>query len=169
VLDAQMRALGAIPQVMAFSEVYQALQTGVVDGFENTPSNIYTQKAHEVQKYVMLTDHGYVGYVVIANAKFWDSLPTDLRVILEQSMAEATDFADNIAKKENDDAIEAIRQRGGTQIIGLTADEKRALKQVLWPVHHQMEGRVGHDLLRSIYAATGSLAGESPAPAAAVR
>jgi C4-dicarboxylate-binding protein DctP len=169
VLDAQMRALGAIPQVTAFSEVYQALQTGVVDGFENPPSNIYTQKVHEVQKYMTLSDHGYVGYVVIVNAKFWDSLLSDLRVILEQSMAEATDFADDIAKKENDDAIEAIRKKGRTQIIELTADEKLALKQVLLPVHHQLEGRVGHDLLESIYAATGRLAGESPAPLDVVR
>jgi len=169
VLDAQMRALGAIPQVMAFSEVYQALQTGVVDGFENTPSNIYTQKVHEVQKYMTLSDHGYIGYVVIANAKFWDSLPSDLRGILAQSIAEASDFADEIAKKENDDAIAAIRKKGRTEIIELTAEERRSLKQALLPVHHQLEGRVGRDLLQSIYAATGRLAAESAAPPAVVR
>ena len=70
VLEAQFRALGAIPQVLAFSEVYQALQTGVVDGSENTPSNMYTQKHHEVQKYATLSDHGYISYAVIANKKF---------------------------------------------------------------------------------------------------
>ena len=75
VLEAQFRALGAIPQVMAFSEVYQALQTGVVDGQENTWSNIYTQKMHEVQKYVTVTNHGYIGYIVVVNKKFWDGLP----------------------------------------------------------------------------------------------
>jgi len=79
VLEAQFRALGAIPQVMAFSEVYQALQTGVVDGQENTPSNMYTQKMHEVQKYTTLTNHGYIGYVVTVNKKFWDGLPADIR------------------------------------------------------------------------------------------
>ena len=79
VLEAQMRALGAIPQVMAFSEVYQALQTGVVDGTENPPSNFYTQKMHEVQKYLTLSDHGYIGYAVIVNKKFWDGLPADIR------------------------------------------------------------------------------------------
>src|SRR5262249_40111250 len=83
VLDAQMRALGAIPQVMAFSEVYQAMQTGVVDGSENTLSNIYTQKHHEVQKYLTLSDHGYIGYAVIVNKKFWDGLPPDIRTALE--------------------------------------------------------------------------------------
>src|SRR3954453_2942725 len=75
VLEAQFRALGSIPQVMAFSEVYQALQTGVVDGQENTWSNIYTQKMHEVQKYATVTNHGYIGYVVVTNKKFWDGLP----------------------------------------------------------------------------------------------
>src|SRR6201991_1237202 len=79
VLEAQMRALGAIPQVMAFSEVYQGLQTGVVDGTENTPSNMYTQKMHEVQKYLTVSDHGYIGYVVVVNKKFWDGLPGDVR------------------------------------------------------------------------------------------
>jgi len=155
VLDAQMRAVGAIPQVMAFSDVYQGLQTGVVDGNENTPSNIYTQKMHEVQKYMTITDHGYIGYVVVANTKFWDSLPPDLRAILEQTMKEATDYADDIAKKENDDAVEAIRKSGKTQIIELTADQKRALKKAMLPVHRQMEDRVGRDAVRSIYKATG--------------
>ena len=75
VLAAQMKALGALPQTMAFSEVYQALQTGVVDGTENPPSNLYTQKMHEVQKHVAMTNHGYLGYAVITNKKFWDGLP----------------------------------------------------------------------------------------------
>src|SRR5271154_6372107 len=74
VLDAQMRALGASPQVMAFSEVYQALQTGVVDGTENPPSTLYTQKMYEVQKYLTISDHGYLGYAVIVNKPFWDGL-----------------------------------------------------------------------------------------------
>src|SRR5207248_3714587 len=90
VLEAQMRALGAIPQVMAFSEVYQALATGVVDGTENPPSNEYTQKMHEVQKYTTRSGHGYVGYAVITNKKFWDGLPADIRASLEKAMAEAT-------------------------------------------------------------------------------
>ena len=68
---------------MAFSEVYQALQTGVVDGTENPPSNIYTQKMNEVQKHATLTDHGYIGYAVIVNKKFWDGLPADIRAELE--------------------------------------------------------------------------------------
>jgi C4-dicarboxylate-binding protein DctP len=102
VLEAQMRAVGALPQVMAFSEVYQALQTGVVDGTENPHSNLYTQKMHEVQKHMTLSEHGYLGYAVITNKKFWDGLPADVRGQLEQAMKEATDYANKIAKEEND-------------------------------------------------------------------
>src|SRR5690349_10930263 len=101
VLEAQFRLLGAIPQVMAFSEVYQALQTGVVDGQENTPSNMFTQKFHEVQKYTTLTNHGYIGYVVVVNKKFWDDLPADVRGQLEKAMAEATVYSNEISEKEN--------------------------------------------------------------------
>ena len=82
VLEEQMRAIKAIPQVMPFSEVYQALQTGVVDGTENPISNFYTQKMHEVQKYLTITDHGYLGYAVIVNKKFWEDLPADVRTQL---------------------------------------------------------------------------------------
>src|SRR5206468_10754368 len=133
VLEAQMRTLGAIPQVMAFSEVYQALQTGVVDGTENTASNIYTQKMHEVQKFLALSDHGYVGYAVIVNKKFWDGLPPDIRGILEVAMRDATSYGNHIAKQENDIALEAIRKSGETQIIVLTAQEKHVWKKALTP------------------------------------
>ena len=105
VLEAQFRALGAIPQVMAFSEVYQALQTGVVDGQENTPSNMFTQKFHEVQKYTTLTNHGYIGYVVVVNKKFWDGLPADVRGQLEKAMAEATVYSNEISEKENAEVV----------------------------------------------------------------
>src|SRR5438045_3526111 len=125
VLEAQMRALGAIPQVMAFSEVYQALQTGVVDGTENPPSNLYTQKMHEVQKYLTLSDHGYLGYAVIVNKKFWEGLPADIRKALDQAMKEATKFANDIAMEENNAALDAVKKSGKTQIITLTADEDR--------------------------------------------
>ena len=99
VLEEEVRALQAIPQVMAFSEVYQALQTGVVDGTENPISNFYTQKMHEVQKHLSITEHGYLGYAVIVNKKFWDGLPADIRTTLEGAMKDATKYADDIAKK----------------------------------------------------------------------
>ncbi|HTS54870.1 MAG TPA: TRAP transporter substrate-binding protein [Burkholderiales bacterium] len=155
VLEAQMRALGAIPQVMAFSEVYQALQTGVVDGTENTASNIYTQKMHEVQKFLTVSDHGYVGYAVIVNKKFWDGLPPDIRNVLEGAMRDATRYGNHIAKQENDEALEAIRKSGKTQIIALTPEEKHAWKKALLPVHAQMADKIGKDLIQAIYKATG--------------
>src|SRR5690348_7993368 len=120
VLEAQFRALGSIPQVMAFGEVYQALQTGVVDGQENTWSNIYTQKMHEVQKFATTTNHGYIGYVVVVNKKFWDGLPADIRTQLDKAMKEATEFGNSQSAKENDDALELIKKAGKTEIIALT-------------------------------------------------
>src|SRR5579872_4245295 len=121
VLEAQFRALGAIPQVMAFSDVYQALQTGVVDGQENTWSNIYTQKMHEVQKYATVTNHGYIGYVVVVNKKFWEGLPGDIREACAKAMKEATEFGNNQSAKENEDALADIKKVGKTEIITLTA------------------------------------------------
>jgi C4-dicarboxylate-binding protein DctP len=147
VLEAQMRALGAIPQVMAFSEVYQALATGVVDGTENPPSNEYTQKMHEVQKYTMLSEHGYVGYAVITNKKFWDGLPADVRAGLTKALAEATAFTNDIAQKENDDALEEIKKSGKSQIIALTPEQKAAWRKALEPVYTEMVSRVGKDIL----------------------
>jgi C4-dicarboxylate-binding protein DctP len=155
VLGDQMKALGSIPQVMAFSEVYQALQTGVVDGTENPPSNFYTQKMHEVQKYLALTNHGYLGYAVIANKKFWEGLPADIRATLEGAMKDATKLANDIAKKENEDAIEAVRKSGKTEIITLSADQKMALKRALVGVHKENESRVGKDTIAAVYKETG--------------
>jgi C4-dicarboxylate-binding protein DctP len=155
VLGDEMKALGAIPQVMAFSEVYQALQTGVVDGTENPPSNFYTQKMHEVQKYLALTNHGYLGYAVIVNKKFWDGLPADIRTTLEGAMKDATKFANDIAQKENDDALEAVRKTGKTEILTLTAEQKAAMKKVLVGVHKENESRVGKDTIAEVYKETG--------------
>jgi C4-dicarboxylate-binding protein DctP len=155
VLGDQMRAVGAIPQVMAFSEVYQAMQTGVVDGSENTPSNMFTQKHHEVQKYTTVTNHGYIGYAVIANKKFWDGLPPDIRTTLEGAMADATKYANEIAQKENDDALEGIRKSGKSEVIVLTDAQKAAWKKAMLPVHKENEARVGKDTLQEVYKQTG--------------
>ncbi len=147
VLEAQMRALGAIPQVMAFSEVYQALQTGVVDGTENTASNIYSQKMHEVQKYATLSDHGYIGYAVIVNKKFWDGMPADIRTQVSKAMDEATKYANSISQSENDEALADIRKVGKTEIITLTADQKAAWRKALQPVYEDMSSRVGKSVI----------------------
>jgi len=151
VLGDQMKALGAIPQVMAFSEVYQALQTGVVDGTENPPSNFYTQKMNEVQKYLTLTDHGVIEYAVIVNKKFWDGLPADIRATLEGAMKDATKYANDIAQKENDEALESVRKTGKTEIITLTPEQKAAMKKALVVVHKENESRVGKDTIDEVY------------------
>ncbi|MDY7579234.1 TRAP transporter substrate-binding protein [Herbaspirillum sp. RTI4] len=150
VLDEQFRALGANPQVLAFSDVYQALQTGVVDGSENTSSNIYTQKMNEVQSNLTVSDHGYIGYAVIVNKKFWDSLPADIRTQLEGAMKEATRYANVIAQKENDDALAAIKATGKTNVYYLTEQEKLEWRRALMPVRKAMEARVGKALIESI-------------------
>ncbi len=150
VLDAQMRALGANPQVMAFSEVYQALQTGVVDGAENPPSNLYTQKMHEVQKHLTATNHGYIGYAVIVNKKFWYKLPADLRAQLETAMKEATKYADTIAQQENDQALEAVKKSGKTLVYTPTEKEKAEWRAALLPVHKTMEERIGKELINAV-------------------
>ena len=155
VLESQMRSLGALPQVMAFSEVYQALQTGVVDGTENPHSNLYTQKMYEVQKYVTLSNHGYLGYAVITNKKFWDSLSSDVRSQLEQAMKEATDYANKIAQEENDQALEKVRASGKTQIYTPTAEERAGLKKAMLKTHGDMASRIGKETIDAIYKVTG--------------
>jgi C4-dicarboxylate-binding protein DctP len=152
VLEAEMRVLGAVPQVLAFAEIYQAMQTGVIDGYENTPSNIYSQKIYEVQKCATLTDHGYIGYAVIVNAKFWDGLPDDVRDELERAMREATDYVNAVAQKENNDALNAIKASGKMEIVALTPAEKNAFREALLPVHKEMESRIGKDLIAAFYA-----------------
>jgi C4-dicarboxylate-binding protein DctP len=150
VLDAQMRALGANPQTMAFSEVYQALQTGVVDGTENPPSNLYTQKMHEVQKDVTVSNHGYLGYAVIVNKKFWDGLPADIRSELEGAMKDSTKYANAIAQQENDKAMEEVRKSGKTTVYTLNDAEKAEWRKALLPVHKQMESRIGKNVIDAV-------------------
>jgi C4-dicarboxylate-binding protein DctP len=150
VLEAQFRLLGATPQVMAFSEVYQALQTGVVDGQENTPANMYTQKMDEVQKYTTLTNHGYIGYVVVVNKKFWEGLPADIRGQLEKAMAEATTYANTISAQENDDALAEMKKNGKTTFIVPTAAEMAAMQKIMEPLYNDMASRVGKQLIEDV-------------------
>jgi C4-dicarboxylate-binding protein DctP len=151
VLDAQMKTLGAIPQVMAFSEVYSALQQGVVDGTENPVSNFYTQKMNEVQKHMTMSNHGYLGYAVVTNKKFWDGLPADIRSALTAAMKEATAFERDIAQQENDDALEKVRAAKTTEVYMLPESERAAWVKALLPVHAEFESVIGKDLIQSAY------------------
>jgi C4-dicarboxylate-binding protein DctP len=157
VLEAQFRALGSIPQVMAFSEVYQALQTGVVDGQENTTSNMFTQKMHEVQKYLTITNHGYIGYVVVVNKKFWEGLPADIRGQLDKAMKEATAFGNGQSAKENDEALEEIKKAGKTEIITLTPEQDAAMRKAMEPVYKDVANRVGQPLIDEFIKETGGV------------
>ncbi len=155
VLDAQMRALGATPQVMAFSELYQALQSGVVDGTEGVPSNFYTQKISEVQKHMTLSNHGHLAYAVIVNKPFWDGLPADIRSTLAGAIKDATTYANAIAATENLQALDKIKASGKTAIYTPTAAEQAEWKKALMPVHQEMESRLGKATVEAAYKATG--------------
>lgn len=151
VLSAQMKALGANPQVMAFSEVYSALQQGVVDGTENPVSNFYTQKMNEVQKHMTMSNHGYLGYAVVVNKDFWAKLPADIRAQLTKAMEETTKFERSIAKKDNDDALAKVKASKTTEVYELTPAESEEWKKALMPVHKQFELSIGADLLQAVY------------------
>jgi C4-dicarboxylate-binding protein DctP len=126
-----------------------------VDGTENPVSNLYTQKMHEVQKYLTISDHGYLGYAVIVNKKFWDALPADIRSELDGALKDATSYANDIAKQENDAALEAVRKSGRTQVIELSPQERAQLKKAMVKVHQQAEDRIPAELIQSIYKVTG--------------
>ena len=143
VLEAQMKALGANPVPMAFSEAHAALRDGVVGGAENPLSNFYTQKIYEVQKHLTLSDHGYLGYAVIVNKRFWRGLPADIRAVIEEAVRETTDYERAIAQKENDEALERLRASGSIQIHTLTAQERMAWRKRLTAMHKDFGGLVG--------------------------
>jgi len=155
VIDAQMRALGALPQVLPFPEVYRALEAGVVDGCENPISNFYTQGMHRVQRHLTLTRHGYLGYAVIANRRFWEGLPADVRRALEQALAEATVLANRLSREKEAADLEAVRRAGTTEVHLPSREERQAFVKALLPVHRAMEDRVGRDFIRAIHTATG--------------
>ncbi len=147
IADQYFRKLGAIPQIMAFSEVYQALQTGVVDGCENTPSNYLTQKFHEVQKHITVGEHAHLQYAVIVNSKFWGGLAPEIRTALEKAMTEATDYCNSIAIQENIDALAEIKKSGKSEIHVLTADQRKLWRDAMAPTWGWAESRVGKEIV----------------------
>jgi len=149
VLQAQMEAIGGNPQKMAFGEVYQALQTGAIDAQENTWSNIYSSKFHEVQPYFMLSNHGYVGYFVAVNARFWSSLPEDVRVGLEEIMAEVTEWGNARAVAINEESRQKLLQTGRAEIIELTDEELVAWQEAVQTVWDQFSEAIGPQLIEA--------------------
>jgi len=151
IADQYFRLLGSIPQIMAFSEVYQALQTGVVDSCENTPSNYLTQKFHEVQRHITVSNHAHLQYAVIVNSKFWNGLPADIRTQLDKAMEEATEYTNSIARKENEDALEEIKKSGKTTLHYLTDQQRAEWQKAMAPTYKWAKGRVGQEVLDLLY------------------
>ncbi|MCM2341361.1 TRAP transporter substrate-binding protein [Rhodoferax sp.] len=150
VIAAQMRALGARPVTLPFSETRRALATGVVDGTENPVSNFWTQAMHEVQSDMSLTNHGYLGYAVVSNQRFWQHLRPDDRTLINQALQEALTFANQIADTQNDHALQALRQAGSTHIHSLTSGQRTRLRQAVQPVQRQLASRIGSDWMRDL-------------------
>jgi C4-dicarboxylate-binding protein DctP len=142
-----MKSVGALPQTMAFSEVYQGLQTGVIDGTEGPLSNLYTQKQYEVQKHVTLTYHTISNYVVVANKAFWDKLPADIRTTLEGCIRDATALNDEQSVKDEQTAIQAISSSGKSTIYKPTPEEKALWVKAMSPVQDEMAPRVKKETL----------------------
>lgn len=149
VLAAQFEAIGAVPQKLAFAEVYQALQVGTVDGQENTWSNIYSQKFHEAQKHFTVSNHGLLDYMVVTNAEWWNGLPDEIRAGLTEAMKEASKTNNEIAQRLNDEALEKIRAAGTSEIHELTPDQRKAWREAMKPVWDKFSGEIGEDLIEA--------------------
>jgi C4-dicarboxylate-binding protein DctP len=147
IADRYFRDVGSIPQIMAFSEVYQALQTGVVDGCENTASNYLTQKFFEVQKDITVSYHAHLQYAVIVNSKFWNGLPPDIRTKVDKAMDEATDYTNSIAVKENEDALAEIKKSGRTTLHYMNDEQRKAWQAAMRPTYAWAKSRVGQEVL----------------------
>lgn len=146
VLVAQFEAIGSSPQKMAFSEVYGALQTKVVDGQENTWSNIYGRKFFEVQDGVTETNHGIIDYLVVTSTKWWDGLDAGVRDQLATIMSEVT-AARNAKSTEVNEAAKQLILDGGGVIRQLTADQRAKWVETMKPVWTKFEGDIGKDVI----------------------
>ena len=149
VLDEQFKALRAAPRKMSFAEVYQGLQTGVVNGAENPYSNIYSQKMHEVQKFITETDHGVLDYMVITNTKFWNGLPADIRDELTAILAEVSVEVNKQAESLNQKDKQRILDAGTTEIVTLTPEQRNEWREVMRPVWKKFEKDIGADLIEA--------------------
>jgi C4-dicarboxylate-binding protein DctP len=152
VLEAQFKSVGGNPQVLPFSEVYSALQQGVVDGTENPLSNFYTKKFHEVQSSLTLSEHGYLGYLVVMNEQFWNKLPKDLQANVTQAMKEATALERKESAVEDAKIMDELRkyakETNKLEIIELTPEQKQQWKKAMSVVYPQFYDVIGEDLIK---------------------
>ncbi|MCB2002045.1 MAG: TRAP transporter substrate-binding protein [Burkholderiaceae bacterium] len=149
VLEEQFKAVGGNPQKLAFAEVYQALQTGVVDGTENPWSNIYSKKFHEVQGFIMDSNHGILDYMVITNAKWWNGLPADVRTALNGAMQEAIKYGNKIAEEEGDDYRKKVIADNKAKVLPMSKENQMAWRTAMKPVWKKFEGEIGADLIKA--------------------
>jgi len=149
VLEAQFKAVGANPQKLAFAEVYQALQTGVVDGAENPWSNIYSKKFHEVQGYIMESNHGVLDYMVITNTKWWDGLPADVRKGLTEAMNESIKFGNKVANDEDAVFRSKVIADNKAKVLPMSKEHLTAWRTAMQSVWKKFEGDVGADLIQA--------------------
>ena len=147
VLEAQFKAVGANPQKIAFAEVYQSLQTGVVDGAENPWANIYSKKFHEVQSYITESNHGVLDYMVIANAKWWSGLPADVQKGLNEAMKESIAFGNKVALEEDASFRQKVIDDKKAKVLRMNADHLQQWRTAMQPVWKKFEGEIGKDLI----------------------
>jgi C4-dicarboxylate-binding protein DctP len=148
VLEAQMHALGAVPRTTRLSEVYSLLKAGLIEATENTPSNVYTQGIHLLQKYLTLSYHGYLGYAVLVSEAFWMALDPTLRRQLTRALTEATEFTNRIAEDENASCVDQIRASGASEIIELTKGERLAWQEALSSNYELLAPRIEPKFIR---------------------
>lgn len=150
---AQYSALRAVPRKMSFAEIYQGLQTGVVNAQDNPWSNIYSQKYFEVQKYMTESNHAIGNYLLITNTRFWNGLPADIRGELEQIIEEVTAEVNKKAEALNEEARQGIVDSGKSEIITLTPEQRAAWRDAVRPAWKKFEAEIGTDLIEAAQAA----------------
>jgi C4-dicarboxylate-binding protein DctP len=155
VIADQMRALGATPVTLPFSSTRLALSQGIVQGTENPLSNFWTQRMHTVQTDLSLTQHAYLGYAVITSERFWKSLNTSERQLIQQSLREALVYGNAIADAQNDKALLSLREAGTTAVHTLSPAQRELMRAATYPVHQRLSQRIGADWLRDVQRALG--------------
>ena len=150
----QMQLLGSEPSISPLINVFEALRTGKLDGEENTPSNVVSQRLHAVQSQLTVSNHGYLAYAVIVNKAFWDKLPPDIRSTLEAALRDATAFENSIAELENSKALERIQASGKLSIYPPSTQELALWRTVLDPVALAAQSGIRPELVTAIKKAT---------------
>ncbi|TWT06741.1 DctP family TRAP transporter solute-binding subunit [Planococcus sp. CPCC 101016] len=155
VLEAIYSAMGAGSESIPFGELYTALDQGVVEGQENTFSNIESKKFDEVQDYMTIMNHTRVDYAVFTNTDFWDSMNDATKEIVQAGLDEGTTVAREEAMSLNEEALKLIRERGLVEIIELTPEQIEEFRTALEPIYDEFEDQIGADVYEAAREAAG--------------